>query len=472
MSITTRVVWRAVVVMLAVLAAVALLTVQLVRVAGRSEIDRLLEDETAVLARTLGEQWTDGAGLDGELSRPEIERGARNALVLHPSGPRHVSVIRLDGTRLHSEGGPPELATLIRGSDAPQPVPGKLDSVETSVGDVRALDLTVLGADGAPLAVVSVYASLEASEATADAVLRRSMIAAAIGLAVGAGALVYAVSRALRPVRDVATATAAIGPDDLGARVPTPGTADEIEAIAVEINDLLERIDDADEQRMTELAAVSHELRTPLAVARGHLDVFERELDDLAASRRTAATIGHELDRLTRLLDDLLTVARSDEPIQVEHHPVFLPDLYDSLRHSIAGLDGGSQVVVGTPPPTVILGDQLRLEQCLINLARNAVDHNPPGTEVTISATTDSSNVRLVVADTGTGIAPDVAERAFEPFITTRTHHPANGAGLGLAVVHDLIQAQGGTIELASSATGTDVTITIPQATSETEPAP
>lgn len=456
MNLTARVVLRALLVMALVIGGVALLTYELVRVSGRADVDRLLREESELVGDALGSRLPEAAGLDGVVSGPEAERAARQALATRPSGARHVTLVSAGGTRLQSTGGPGAVATLMSGPDAPPVEPGALRTVEGPVGALRVLDTAVVDEDGAQVSVVTVAASLEPSRDAAAAVLASVGAAGAVGLA-GGGLLLWAVvRRTLRPVREVSAAAQAVSPGDLAARVPVPASRDEIAELAGEINGMLDRIEGADADRRRYLAAISHEVRTPLAVAEGHLELL---------GGPEAQIVRAELVRLRRVLEDLMAVARGGDEIDAERGPVFLPDLFDEVRSRAGALPEREAVAVADPPPEVLLGDQARLEQCLANLVGNALDHNPPGTRVEVSAHGTAREVALVVSDDGPGIDPGVLPRVFEPFVTTRAGGGGRIAGLGLSVVHSLVAAQGGRVDLDSGPGGTSVTITLPRAT-------
>jgi len=459
--LTTRIVVRALTVMALALGGVCLLTEELVRVSGRNDLDDLLREESAQLAASFTDGATDGAGLDRVLAEPEARNAARAALAVHPSGPRHVAVITLGESRLQATGGPPRVAALLRGTDAPATEPGRLRTVDTSVGAIRILDLALTDPSGAPLAVVTVAAPLDAVRDAANGALARSAAAAAVALVMGGAMLVWVVRRSLQPLRELSDAARAITPEDLTARVPVPDSGDEIQQLADELNEMLERIDADDRTRRRYLAAVSHEIRTPLTVAEGNLELIESgHVDPVPA----AATVRHELDRMRRLLEDLLSVGRGGEEVAIRPGPIFLPDLFDALAARIEALGLAGRVRVEPAPPLAFTGDQARIEQCVSNLVHNAVDHNPPGTTVVVTARADRDRDTVVieVVDTGGGIDPDLLPRVREPFVTSRPVGHQRASGLGLAVVDTLTRAQHGRLDLATGPTGTTATLTYP----------
>ncbi|MBR8741201.1 HAMP domain-containing sensor histidine kinase [Nocardiopsis sp. MG754419] len=456
MNLAGRLILRSLLVMVLVLGGVTVLTHELVLASGRADVDHLLREEAELLSTALGDQIPAAAGRDGVVSGPEAEHGARQALAIRPSGARHVSLVHINGVRLQSTGGPSRVAALMRGGDAPVAKPGSVRTVETEIGRLRVLDTTLVDETDGTIAVVTLVSSLETAHDTAATVLLFTSVAGAVGLGLGGVALWLVVRRTLRPVREVSVATKAISPTGLATRVPVPDTRDEIAELAGEINGMLARIEGADAERRQYLAAISHEVRTPLAVAEGHLELL---------GGQEARIVRAELVRLRRVLEDLMAVARGGDEVDAERGPVFLPDLFDEVRSRAEALSAREAVTVTDPPPQVLLGDQNRLEQCLANLIGNAIDHNPPGTRVTLSARGTEEEIVLVVRDDGPGIDPDVLPRVFEPFVTTRVGEAGRIAGLGLAVVRSLVRAQGGRVDLDSGPEGTSVTIGLPRAT-------
>ncbi|TDC50298.1 HAMP domain-containing histidine kinase [Jiangella ureilytica] len=457
MSLTGRVVVRSLAVMALVIGGVAALTYEMVRVSGRTDIDALLQDEATQLGSALDDQLSSAAGPGGTVSGPEAERAARQALALRPSGARHVSLVTVNGARLQSTGGPSRVATLMYGRDAPPTEPGTIRSLDTAAGPLRVLDATVLDEAGTGAATVTVAAPLAPATDTAATVLRGAAVAGAVALTGGGLVLWLVVRRTLRPVRDVSAAAKAISPADLTSRVPVPATEDEIAELATELNQMLARIEQGDISRRRYLAAISHEVRTPLAVAEGHLELL---------GTADAAIVRHELDRLRRVLEDLTAIVRGRDEIDVRRELVFLPDLFSAVQARSDALPHAAAVTVEPPPPDVLLGDQIRLEQCLANLIANAVEHNPPGTRARVSARGgDDDTIVLTVADDGPGIDPEVLADLFEPFATTRATGSSRTSGLGLAVVRALVDAQHGQVRIDSGPTGTTATITLPRAT-------
>ena len=440
----------------ATLLVVGVLAYEMIRVAGRRDVDRTLHSELAAVSAGFPPLLAGKPSLGAE----ELRRAAQQYLAAHPGSDRHLTVFSFGDDEISTNEGPAQLLDLRRDTGLPRGTLGRLTTVDTDEGPVRVLSAP-LAAGGAVAGRVVIAGPLDDARTVAGRALVRMGVAGVIGLVLGGGGLVFATRRALRPVRQLAEAARATGGGDLGARAPQPRHDDEIGELAREFNRMLDRLRDHTEQRRRLVAAVSHELRTPLAVARGHLEMFETLGGDRESALALAATLRAEVDRLARIVDDLGALAHADGDPVVEFQPVFAPDVLDDLRQRLAGL-GLDHVAVGQAPPVVVEADPARLGQSLLNLVLNAHRHTPPGTAVRVDGEQDGAELCLSVRDDGPGIDPTIRADVFEPFVTTRGDGSGRGAGLGLAVVKTLTEAQGGRVEMDSGPGGTSVTVRLP----------
>jgi signal transduction histidine kinase len=168
-----------------------------------------------------------------------------------------------------------------------------------------------------------------------------------------------------------------------------------------------------------------------------------------------------ELDRLGRIVDDLTAVSRGDLAGATTRGPLFAPDVLSALRHRLEGL-GLDDVHLTEAPPVVLLGDEDRLTQALLNLVVNARTHTPPGTPVSVGVHTHDGRVVFDVVDKGPGIDPEVLPSVFEPFVTTRPIGETRASGLGLPVVKAVTEASGGQVRLETGAQGTAISLSFP----------
>lgn len=288
----------------------------------------------------------------------------------------------------------------------------------------------------------------------------------------------FAVRSGLRPLSRVERTAAEIAGGDLSRRVPElAGPKTELGRLAGALNGMLGQLETAfaaraeSEARMSRFVAdASHELRTPLAGIKGLTDLHRMgALADRDAVDATMARIARESERLTRLVEDMLLLARFDEQAlkaTARNVPESAPDLdltptdlrtlaADAL-HDIRALDPARTVTLtgpageGPPASAPALADEARLRQVVTNLVGNAVTHTPPGTPIRIGVGTVADRAVLEVADQGPGLTPGQRERIFERFYradTSRTR-ATGGSGLGLAIAHSLVTAHAGTIEV------------------------
>jgi heavy metal sensor kinase len=268
----------------------------------------------------------------------------------------------------------------------------------------------------------------------------------------------YAVAAAaLRPVEAMRRKAADVSDERPGARLPTPPADDEIRRLGETLNAMLARLEAALERERGFVADASHELRTPLASLKTELELAlrrDRTPDEL---RRALESATEETDRLSRLADDLLVLARSDRgtlPLRKERIPA--KDLLDDVAVQFRT----TEVHVSVPDGLEVDGDRLRLEQALGNLVANAVTHGDGA--VTVSARPRDGAIELHVEDEGEGLPPAFAEHAFERFSRADEARAGGGAGLGLAIVAAIARAHGGEAGFSARQKGTDAWISIP----------
>lgn len=317
---------------------------------------------------------------------------------------------------------------------------------------------------GAP-AVLVVGASLDEPREALFALLRLELfgLGAAL-LATGlAGYLVAGV--ALRPVEAMRREAEAISgrPDR---RLPVPAIDDELGRLGATLNAMLDRLERASASERRFIADASHELRTPLTVLRSEVEVSLLEdggRDELRAALESA---GQEADRLCRLAEDLLVLARTDDGrLRLRSEPVDVEALLDGVaeRARRAPEAAGRRIAVEVAGESdlVVTADAQRLEQALGNLVDNALRHGAGDVELSAAATPGSA-VELSVRDHGPGLTDAFAERAFERFARADAGRSAGGTGLGLAIVRALVDAHGGTIAAEAASPGTRMRILLP----------
>jgi heavy metal sensor kinase len=276
---------------------------------------------------------------------------------------------------------------------------------------------------------------------------------AALLLATLAGYLLAA--GALRPVEAMRRRAAAISPSTPGGRLPVPSTHDEISRLAETLNDMLARLEAAFEHERRFVADASHELRTPLALLRTELDLALRRRRTAAELEDALRSAAEETERLSRLAEDLLLIARSDQGgLPVRREPLAVQELLVSVADRFAARAQrlGRYVVVAPSAEVTVDADPLRLEQALGNLVDNALIHGDGAVE--LSALAADGRVELHVTDEGSGFRPEFVDRAFHRFSRADEARSPGGTGLGLAIVELIASAHGGTAGAGNSASG------------------
>ncbi|MGQ0842530.1 MAG: sensor histidine kinase [Sporichthyaceae bacterium] len=285
-------------------------------------------------------------------------------------------------------------------------------------------------------------------------------------MAVGLGA--WSVSgRLLRPLRDLRVTADQIGHSDLTRRIEADGH-DDISDLARTFNAMLDRLEGAFAGQRCFLDDAGHELRTPLTIVRGHLELMvPGDLEDVSATRDLVLD---ELDRMGRLVDDLVVLARAGRPDFLRPQPVDLSVLVEEVLHKARGLADRNWVCDGRADAEVP-ADPQRLTQALLQLASNAVAHTEPGTTIAIGSSASAGRASLWVRDEGTGVAPADSERIFDRFERGERAGP-HGAGLGLSIVRAIAAAHGGVVGLIPRpGPGATFRIDLPAGTTRAEPA-
>jgi signal transduction histidine kinase len=310
--------------------------------------------------------------------------------------------------------------------------------------------------------VVVAGASLKARDAALTG-LRQVMIVGGPALLVLASLLGYALAAmALRPVERMRRRAESISAHGLSTRLPTTGSRDEIDRLATTLNESLNRVEGAIVREQAFVADASHELRTPLTVLRTQLELIAEEHPQTTASEEDIRSAIEEVDRLAKLAEDLLLIARSDrDEVTLAGEPVPVGRLFERIGERM-GLHAQDRLDVTMPEDDLwVRGDEARLEQALINLAENAIRHG--GGRARLEAHATDGMVEMHVLDEGPGFPAGFVDRAFERFTQAVPGRSGDGAGLGLAIVRVIAEAHGGTAGVANRPTGgADAWITAP----------
>jgi signal transduction histidine kinase len=298
----------------------------------------------------------------------------------------------------------------------------------------------------------------------------------------------YFVARSLTPrLEQLARATRTVRAGDYEVRVSVSG-GDEIAQLQSDFNAMIadlnrsvrdlqaerDRVAALLNERRELIANVSHELRTPVSTLRGYLESALSNWDSASPDtvRRDLEIMDRETDRLQTLIDDLFALARAEVGQLTLHcQPIDLGALVQRVAETIAPLawqTGRVQVAAEVQSDAMAFADEVRLEQVLRNLIHNGVRHTPPGGIVAVIVRPDRTAAILEVRDTGEGIAPEDVPHVWERFYRSEQtrNHDQTGAGLGLALVKELIEAMGGAVSVTSRlGEGSCFTVRLPNAT-------
>ncbi len=263
--------------------------------------------------------------------------------------------------------------------------------------------------------------------------------------------------RALAPLSRMARAARAIDADNLSVRLPVGHPGDEIARLVESVNAMLARLEQSFRRVKQFAGDASHELRTPLAILRGETEVTLRWARDAEEYRRTLESNLEEIDRMGRIIDDLLALARSDAgelPLEVKE--ISLSDLLQELYldGNTLGEAKGIRVFLhlDVGGEIRIRGDELRLRQMLLNLISNAIKYTLPKGRVDISLTVVGGEAVVSVSDTGIGIPAKHLPHIFDRFyrIDKARNRADGGTGLGLAITKSIVEAHAGRITVES----------------------
>ena len=263
----------------------------------------------------------------------------------------------------------------------------------------------------------------------------------------------------LSPVRTLAATARTISESDLGQRIPVQGTG-ELAELAETFNAMMNRIQNSFDSQRNFINDAGHELRTPITIVQGHLELMD---DDPEEQQEAIEIVLDELDRMSRLVNDMILLAKSEQLdfLQLETIEVgsFTEELFTKAqalaqRNWQLKIDGAGSMV----------GDRQRLTGALLNLLNNATQHTQEGDEIELGTAYTSKTVRFWVRDTGEGITPADQARIFERFArAANRYRSSDGSGLGLAIVRAITEAHGGRIELISQlSVGSTFTLVLP----------
>ncbi|MEM9037493.1 MAG: HAMP domain-containing sensor histidine kinase [Actinomycetota bacterium] len=334
----------------------------------------------------------------------------------------------------------------------------------SAAGDVRSLVVPVLSDDDR-VATFVVANFVQFDRDDVDEIVTAAAQVLAVAVVIAAVLAWIVAGRVLRPLRVLADTASSIDEGDFDRRVPVPGTTD-LAALAETLNGMLDRIERAYVSQRQFLDDAAHELRTPLTIMRGHLELAR---DDEPLDAQTRSIVMDEIDRMARLVDDLLVLATARRPDFVVLEPVDVRDLADAVADRAWAL-GDRRWHRDIDVDEVVSLDQQRVTQAWMNFVRNAVQHTDPGNDITIFARRSGAELHLGVSDSGDGLDPADVERILSRFGrgASGRRDRTDGIGLGLAIAGVIADAHGGSLHVdPGPGTGASFWLAVPASTPE-----
>ncbi len=302
------------------------------------------------------------------------------------------------------------------------------------------------------------------------AALTESLAVAAGAAAVVAGIVSLLISRqVVAPVHDMQRASQRIAGGDYDERVSVPGgpergELDELGELALNFNQMASRLEQVENMRRQLIGDVAHELRTPLTTIKGTMEAL---IDDvLPGNTETYQQVYREADRLQRLVSDLQELSRVEaHAYELNLRPLPVASLMPSLVSRLGRQFEEKSVSLRTDVPAdlpLVLADEDRLGQVLLNLVGNALQYTPAGGKVAVSAQRSGKEVQIAVADTGLGLAAEHLPHVFDRFyrVDKSRSRAAGGSGIGLTIARHLVEAHGGQLRAESAGPGLGSTFT------------
>ena len=369
------------------------------------------------------------------------------------------------------------------GSSAPIPKDELAEIVGRAAANARPHQVIAVaraGPNGARAAVVRVtlggyeYLALAVQprdEIVADLAVLRGVLLLAMPLLIGVAGIggYWLTRRNLAPLASMAVQARQITHSNLETRLDAGAAAEEFVVLSAAFNELLSRLDQSFDHMRRFVADASHELRTPLSIIRGEADVALSHDRSAAEYKQALAIVLDESRRLSHLVDDLLNLARADAGrVKLRVAEFYLNDLLAECCRSAQTLAAAREVALEChcPGDVAFRGDEELIRRMVMNLIDNAIRYTPAGGRISVVLQADRASVAVRVADTGVGIAPEVAPHVFERFYRgdKARSRQDGGFGLGLAIVKWIAESHRGAVELASTpGVGSTFTVTLPR---------
>ncbi len=433
-----------------------------------SAIDTRMDEALRVEVQEFAELV--GPGIDPGTGEPftGVEELIREAMAYNIARPNEVFLGYVDGSYLTKSPQQPGTPDVLAGDPAftervasiTEPAAGLFRYPR--VGEIRYLAMPVtLNEDPGRGVIVSAFFG-DRERAKANAVARLMLAVGAATIVVAAVAAWLIAGRILRPLRDVAETARNITETDLSRRIPARGgEGDELGDLVQTVNGMLDRVEAAVSAQRHFTDDAGHELRTPITIVRGHLEVLDpADPDDV---RSTVALVDDELERMNRMVSDLLLLARAEQLPFLHLRTVDIGALTRDVFEKLAALGNREFTLQSVDDGTAVL-DAQRITQALLALADNACRYTHDGDRIGVGSARENGQLKFWVSDSGPGIDAADQTRIFERFSRGRAGGKrSDGAGLGLAIVQAIAVAHGGRIQLDSvPGRGATFTVVIP----------
>jgi heavy metal sensor kinase len=327
----------------------------------------------------------------------------------------------------------------------------RLHDVQTDYGRIRLTNSIITGDTPAQVFLLQVGASLAGQDGALRRFLQLLLWGMPAGLLIGVVVGRWMAGVALTPLERFAAAARTIDATNLRQRLPVGGAGDELDEVAHAFNDTLARVEDAVGEMRQFSTALAHELRTPIAALRGEIELARRRPGATEEQRETAASQLEELDKLKRLIDQLLTLARAESgQIPLARNRVELAPIVEEVVEQLEPVAQAQGLTLSADVAArpAIVGDASWIERMLLNLLDNAFKFTPGGGTVTVRVTEAGTSAVLEVSDTGIGLTPEVLPHVFERFYRGDPARAAGGfgVGLGLSLVKWIVDRHDGAV--------------------------
>ncbi len=354
----------------------------------------------------------------------------------------------------------------------PQIEAGRFATIETkgfdamrlytvSIYNPDTLEFVIIIQTGYSLASISA-AQGELWEYTSIVALCGIMVALVIGLLI--------LRHGLQPLYKIIKQVGDIGTRNLGTGIKKEKRPPELQQLADNINDTLQRLDKAFKAREMFIAGISHDLKTPLTVLQGQIEVMQMqpELDDQTAD--SIERMSKEIHRLVRMTDNLLLNAQLEAIPGITFRKVDLKELLEDVERDMRILSKGLDFSISASTSIFVPGDYDLLKPMLINIIDNAFKYTPENGSVKIKLKSEEQFAVITVEDTGSGISEKYISRVTEPFYKIKSGNKHEGAGLGLAIVKQIVDVHNGSLKIQSvEGRGTTVIINLPLFINDTD---